>query len=332
MKSSTLPTCLSWFSRAALALGVAAAAVPQIAAAQAYPSKPVQMIVPFAAGGPADVMARALGERLAAALKQPLVVVNQAGAGGNLGGKAVAQAQPDGHTLLFTLDTGLTANPVIYGSAMGFAPAKDLRPITTVVAYGQTLVAHPSLKVSNFAQFVDLARKQDVTYASAGNASPGHLLMELLADLIGAKMTHIPYKGAAPALNDLVGGQVGAGFLVTPGVVPHVNAGKLVPLLVSSTKRSALLPQVPTASEAGHPGATLEFSMVLLAPAKTPDAVVRRLQEETRKALTGPEMRKLIDSNDYVVVADTPEEAASRLAATSKRMAELIAARGIKAE
>lgn len=332
MSSRPLPTCLSWISRAAMALSVATVALPQVAAAQAYPSKPVQMIVPFAAGGPADVMARALGEQLSAALKQPMIIANQAGAGGNLGGRAAAQAQPDGHTLLFTLDTGLTANPVLYGKSMGFTPSTDLRPITTVAAYGQTLVVHPSLKVGNFAQFIELARKQELTYASAGNASPGHLVMELLSDLIGAKMTHIPYKGAAPALNDLVGGQVNAGFLVTPGVVPHIKAGKLVPLVVSGTTRSSLLPQVPTVSEAGYPGATLEFSMVLLAPAKTSDAIVQRLQEETRKALTGPKMRQLMEANDYVVVADTPEQATARLAATSKRMAELIATRGIKAE
>lgn len=332
MRSFPLPATVSQLCRAAVAAAVVTAVVPLTAAAQTYPAKPVQMVVPFAPGGPADVMARAVAERLAAALKQPLVVVNQAGAGGNLGGKTVAQAQPDGYTVLFTLDTTLTANPVLYGNKMGYDPAKDLRPITTVAAYGQTLVVHPSLNVTNFAQFVDLARKQNVSYASAGNASPGHLLMELLADLTKAKVTHIPYKGAAPALNDLVGGQVDAGFLVTPGVVPHVNAGKLVPLAVSGTKRSPLLPQVPTVSEVGFPGATLEFSMVLLAPAKTPDAIVRQLQEETRKALTGPEMRKVIESNDYVVVADTPEQAAARLGATTKRMTQLITARSIKAE
>lgn len=314
------------------AAGLLAAMLPQWAAAQAYPTKPVQLVVPFAAGGPADIMARALALKLAAALKQPMLVINQPGAGGSLGGKAVAQAQPDGHTLLFTLDSTLTANPILYGSKTGFDPAKDLRPITTVAAFGQTLVVHPSLKVATFAQFVELARKQDLAYASAGNASPGNLTMELLADLIKAKMTHVPYKGAAPALNDLVGGQVDAGFLVTTGVVPYVTAGKLIPLVSSSTQRSPLLPQVPTVSEAGFPAATLEFSMVLLAPAKTPEAIVQRLQQETRNALASEDLQRLMKNNDYAVVADTPEQAKARLASTFIRMSKLIAARGIKAD
>lgn len=314
------------------AAGIFTALLPQWAAAQAYPSKPVQLVVPFAAGGPADIMARALALKLAAALNQPMLVINQPGAGGGLGGKAVSQAQPDGYTLLFTLDSTLTANPILYGSKTGFDPVKDLAPITTVAAYGQTLVVHPSLKVTNFTQFVELARKQDLAYASAGNASPGHLTMELLAGLIKAKMTHVPYRGAAPALNDLVGGQVNAGFLVTPGVVPYVTADKLIPLVTSSTKRSPLLPQVPTVSEAGFPAGTLEFSMVLLAPAKTPDAIVQRLHQETRNALASEDMQKLMKKNDYAVVADTPEQAKARLASTTIRMSELITTRGIKAD
>lgn len=317
---------------AVAAAGLLAAMLPQWAAAQAYPTKPVQMVVPFAAGGPADIMARALALKLAAALKQPMLVINQPGAGGGLGSKAVAQAQPDGYNLLFTLDSTLTANPILYGSKTGFDPVNDLRPITTVVAYGQTLVVHPSLKVTNFAQFLELARKQDLAYASAGNASPGNLTMELLAGLIKAKMTHVPYRGAAPALNDLVGGQVNAGFLVTPGVVPYVTTDKLIAPVTSSTKRSPLLPQVPTVSEAGFPAATLEFSMVLLAPAKTPEAIVQRLQKETRDALASEDMQRLMKNNDYAVVADTPEQAKARLANTFTRMSELITTRGIKAE
>lgn len=133
---------------------------------------------------------------MAAGLVQTVIVVNQPGAAGNLGGKAAAQAQPDGHTLLFTLDAALTSNPVLYGSRMGFDPAKDLRPVTTLVSFGQTLAVHPSLKVSTLPQFLELARKQDLTYASAGNGSTGHLGMALLADIAELKMTHSPYKGA----------------------------------------------------------------------------------------------------------------------------------------
>ncbi|HUG26297.1 Bug family tripartite tricarboxylate transporter substrate binding protein [Piscinibacter sp.] len=308
------------------------AAVSGSALAQAYPSKPVQMLVPYPAGGPADVMARTLSERLSAQLKQTFIVVNQPGAGGNLGGKAAAQAQPDGHTILLTLDAALAANPALYGARMGFEPQKDLRPVTTLVSFGQTLAVHPSLQISNVAQFVELARRKDATYASAGNGSTGHLGMELLASQTQAKLTHIPYKGAAPALNDMVGGQVDAGFLVTPGVAPYAKAGKLIPLAVSSRERSKLLPQVPTVTEAGLPGATLEFSIVLLVPAKTPDTIVRTLEEETRKALSSPQMLKLLTDNDYTLVNDTSEQAASRLQATAKRLTDLIRSVGIKAD
>jgi tripartite-type tricarboxylate transporter receptor subunit TctC len=300
--------------------------------AQAYPSKPVQMIVPLPAGGPADAMARVLGERPAKALAQPVIVVNQAGAAGNLGAKTVAQAAPDGYTLLLTLDVALTANPALYGPKMGFDPLKDLRPITTLASFGQTLAVHPSLKVTTLSQFIDLAKKQDLSYASAGNASSGHLMMALLGSLAKVNMTHIPYKGAAPALNDMVGGQVQAGFLVTPGVAPYANAGKLVPLAVSSRARSRLLPNVPTVAEAGFPNATLEFSTVLMAPAGTPDALVQLLREEARKALDSAEMRKLLSDGDYVAVADTPEQAATRLAAMKVRMTDLIQSVGIKAD
>lgn len=301
------------------------------ALAQGYPSKPVQVIVPFAAGGPADVIARALGKQLYASLNQPFIIMNQAGAGGNIGGKAAALAQPDGHTLLITLDTTLTANPILYGKRMGYE-VKDLRPIATLLSFGQTLVVHPSLNVKTLKNFIDLARKQSITYASAGNASTGHLVMEQLADMADIKLTHVPYRGAAPAVTDLMGGQVQAGFLVTAGVAQQALTGKLIPIAVSSTKRSPLLPQVPTVTEAGFAGATLEFSMVVLAPAKTPDAIVQQLNAEIRKAVNSEEMRKHLASNDMVAAVDSPAEAAERIKSTTAKMADLITKRSIEIE
>lgn len=258
--------------------------------------------------------------------------MNKPGAGGNIGGKAVAVADPDGYTLLFTVDASLTANPALYGARMGFEPQKDLRPVSTIVTFGATLAVNPSLKVGTVKQFVELAKKQPLNYASAGNGSTGQLNMELFTDLAGISVTHIPYKGAAPALNDMIGGQVSAGFLVTPGVAPQVKAGKLVPLAVSSEKRSALLPDVPTIAEAGYPGATLEFGMVLLAPAKTPEPIMRKLQEETRKVMVSPEVRKITDANDYTVVADSSGQAATRLAAMTRKLGDLIKSLGITTE
>lgn len=325
----------SSFSRRALVrLGITLAfgAVQATSAlAQGYPSKPVQVIVPFPAGGPADVIARALGKQLYASLNQPFIITNQAGAGGNIGGKAAALAQPDGHTLLITLDTTLTANPILYGKRMGYE-VKDLRPIATLLSYGQTLVVHPSLNVKTLENFIDLARKQSITYASAGKASPGHLVMEQLADIANIKLTHVPYRGAAPAVTDLMGGHVQAGFLVTPGVAQQALTGKLIPIAVSSTKRSQLLPQVPTVTEAGFAGATLEFSMVVLAPAKTPDAIVQQLNAEIRKAVNSEEMRKHLASSDMLAAVDSPAEAAERIKSTTAKMTDLITKRSIEIE
>lgn len=311
-------------------VGLTAASGPALS--QAYPTKPVQMIVPYPAGGPADLMARTLGDRLSKQLNQPFLVINQPGAGGNLGGKAAVQAQPDGYTILLTLDAALAANPALYGARMGFDPQKDLRPVTTLVSFGQTLAVHPSLKISTAAQFVELSRTKPVNYASAGNASTGHLGMELFASQSKAKLTHIPYKGAAPALNDMMAGHVDAGFLVTPGVAPLAKSGKLVPLAVSSRERSKLLPQVPTVAEAGFPGATMEFSIMLLVPGKTPDAIVQTLEDATRKAMASPQMQKLVADNDYALVNDVPEQAAARLQATAKKLTDLIQTIGIKAD
>lgn len=315
----------------ALAFSLGALAAP-VLAEDAYPTKAIQVVVPYPAGGPADVMARILADRLSASFKQPIVVMNRPGAGGNIGGKAVAVAEPDGYTLLFTVDASLTANPALYGPQMGFDPLKDLRAVSTVVTFGATLAVNPSLKVGSVGQFVELAGKQPLNYASAGNGSTGQLNMELFTDLARIKVTHIPYKGAAPALNDMVGGQVASGFLVTPGVAPFVKAGKLMALAVSSEKRSRLLPDVPTIAEAGYPGATLEFGMVLLAPARTPEPIMRKLQEETRQAMASPEVRKMTDANDYTVVSDSSAQAASRLAATTQKLGTLIKTLGITAE
>lgn len=297
--------------------------------AQSYPARPVQVIVPFAAGGPLDIVARAVLDKLSASLKQPFVVVNQTGAGGNIGNKAVASASPDGHSLLFTLDTTLTSNPAMYGDKLGYNTAL-LRPVSTVAAFAQTLVVGPNVKANTFAEFAALAKGGRLTYASGGNGNPGHLAMELLADLLGANMTHVPYRGAAPAVADLLSGQVDCGFIVTQSIVQHVRTGKLRALLFSGERRSPLLAQVPTAAEVGLPQAALEFSFVLMAPSATPDDIVARLNAEVKKAVQHPDLLKLAEANDLVLVADTPKAAAARLDASSKKLSQIITTRGIR--
>ena len=317
--------------RAALAAGAALCLAAPFAYAQAFPSKPVTLIVPFTAGGPADVVARAVGDAMAASFKQPVVVENRSGATGNIGAQAVARSPADGHTLLLTLDSSLTANPALYGSRMGFDAERDLQPVTVIGRYDQMLVVNPAAGIADFKQFVE-ATKKGLTYASAGNASPGHLTMEVLQSMIGGQLNHVPYRGAAPAVQDLLGGQVEAGFVVTPSVLPHVANGKLRALAVSGRKRSALAPDVPTVGELGFPAATTEYSFVLLAPAATPPAVLRQLNTTVVQGIANAGVSARLRQLDVVPVGNSPAEAAAELATGRKRWAQVIRDRGIQAE
>ncbi len=321
------------FSRLAASMAAAAIALAAgTALANDFPDKRIQIIVPYAAGGPVDLTARALAQQLQGAFKQPVVVLNQAGGSGNIGAAAVARSAPDGYTLLLTADTALTANVALFGAKMGYEPARDLRPVTTVLSYGQMLAVHPSVPVKNLRDFIAMARQQPVTYASAGNGAPGHLAMEMFVSLTGIKATHIPYKGTSQAVNDLLGGQVQSGFMITPGVIQQVRAGKLVPLAVSSSKRSALAPDVPTIAEAGLPAATTESTFVLLAPAATPELVVRLLNTQVRAAIQSEPVQSFMRGLDLNPVGDTPEEASRRLAGTTTSLAKLVSERNIRVD
>lgn len=271
------------------------AAAPALA--QTYPDKPVTIVVNFSAGGPLDGLARIIAEKSASDLKQPVLVENKPGAGGNIGAQAVAKAKPDGYTLLLSLDTLLTINPYLY-KGLAFDPAKDFRPVALVGNFAQTLVVTPGLAAKNVGELVALAKSKNLTYASAGNGSPGHLIFEYLLQRTGAKMTHVPYKGAAPAVTDLLGGQVDAGFLVTAGVLPHVRSGKLRALAVSSNERLTVLPDVPTVAESGVKDFDVRFSFFLLAPAGTPDAIVKRWQGEVEEALKPAAVRDRLRAMD----------------------------------
>lgn len=305
--------------------------VGQVAVAQTYPTKPVTIVVPFPAGGPNDMLARTLGERLADQLKQPFIIDNKAGATGNIGAQAVSKAAADGHTLLLTLDTGITANPALYGKRMGFDPERDLRPIATVARFSQMLVTSSTSKITTFKQFVESARK-GLNYASAGNASPGHLTTEALQSLIQGNLNHISYRGNAPAVIDLLGGQVEAGFMATPSVAQHVFAGKLTALAVSGSKRSPLAPHVPTMAELGYPAGTTEFGYVLLAPSATPEPVVQMLNAEVRKALASPAVRDKLKTLDIEPVGNTVQQAADELIVGRARWSQVIKERGIQAD
>ena len=309
---------------------LACALLSSAALAAGYPDKPVQIVVPFSAGGPLDLSTRTIARELQQRLNTPFVVVNQPGASGNVGGDHVARAAPDGYTLLLTADTSLVVNPVLYGPRMSYDPAKDLRPVISTVSYGQMLVVHPSVPARDLKSFIQLAKTQGLNYASAGNGLPGHLTMEQFSHLTQTKMRHIPYKGTSQAVNDLLGGQVQTAFLITPGVIQHVNQGKLLPIAVSSAERSRLAPNVPTMAEMGWPQATSEYVFYLMAPAGTPDDVVQLLNKEVKAALGSEAMKAFMDKVDMRAVGDTPQQAEQRLDKARAQMTQLIQDRQIR--
>lgn len=260
-----------WFS-----FGLMAAA-----SAQSYPSRPVKLIVPFAAGGPLDRVARSLTDRLTTTLGQPVIVENRLGAGGNIGTEAAAKAAPDGYTLLFVLSGTLVANPAVF-KKLPFDPDKDFAPISLVTTSRQMLVVHPSVPVNNVAEFVRYAKSKPITYAHAGPGSGGHLAMGYFRLLAGFGGTPVPYRGNAPLMTDLAAGQVQSGFIASAGAMPHVRAGRLKGLAISGETRSPLAPDVPTMTEAGYPGMKVNTYFVLLAPANTPKDIVSRIEREVR--------------------------------------------------
>ncbi len=306
-------------SRRRLAAALALTAAATLAQA-AWPDKPVRIIVPQPPGGPSDIVLRSAIEKMQPVLKQPLLVDNRPGAAGNLGAAEAARAAPDGYTWLWSTDTLLTVNPHVY-ARLGFKP-EDLQPVMRASAFSQTLVCNPALGVKTVGDLVrkakETAKDKPLNYASGGAGSPGHLSTELFKSTAGIEMTHVPYKGPAPAMQDVIGGQVDCGFLAGPTVLPMVRAGRLVALAVSGAKRSPLLPEVPTVAESGFPGFDASFSLVLYAPRGTPKAVIDAMHAALSTALKAPELVERLHQSDQDVLAASPDDTAARLAADSK--------------
>ena len=316
---------------ATLVLGASLFPVAIMAAAQTYPEKPVTIFVNFTAGGPLDTLARIVAEQASTELKQPFIVDNKPGAGGNIGAAAVAKAKPDGYSLMMTLDTLLTINPSLY-TGMPFDPKKAFRPIALIGSFAQTLVVTPSLPVQKLSDLLALAKSQSITYASAGNGSPGHLTFEHLLQRAGVKMTHVPYKGAAPAVTDLLGGQVNAGFLVTSGVLPHLKSGKLRAIAVSSNERLPVLADVPTIAESSLSGFDVRFTFFLLAPAGTPDPVINRMHEQVAKAFARDEIRERLRTMDISPVTGGEADVRAWVEKESARWSTVIKTAGVRAD
>lgn len=322
------------FARLLPALGASllALSLPAAAQAQQWPDKPIRMVVPLPPGGPSDIVLRTLLPVMQQALKQPLVIDNKPGANGNIGAAEVARAPADGYTWLWTTDTTLTVNPHVY-DRMPFK-VSDFQPVMRATAFSQTLVCNPQVGVKTVAEFVRKAKAKPngMTYASGGAGSPGHLVTELFSAAAGIDLTHVPYKGPAPAVQDMLGGQVDCGFLAGPTVLPHVRAGKLVALAVSGAKRSPVLPEVPTVAESGYPRFDASFSLVLLAPKDMPAAIVQKMHAEMATALKLPATGEKLAQSDQFVVAESPAETAARLAQDSAKWGEVARRINLKLE
>ena len=301
---------------------------PHMAKAQGYPAHPVRIIVSSAAGGPLDVVARAVAEKLADSLKQPVVVEARSGAGGNIAADFVSKSEPDGYTLLFTLSSTLTVNPHIY-KGLNF----NLKPITVVNYSTQTLFVHPSAPVSNVSEFVAWAKKEGpIEYAHGGNGTSSHLAMEYFRLLAGFETVPLPYRGASAMIADFLTGQFKVSFGSTSGLLPQAAAGRLRALAVSTARRSPLAPEVPTIAESGYPGFELTTDFVLLAPGGTPDDIVALLEHEVRKAITTSEFEERFKKQDIWVVASTPAETAARIKAGRELWADVVVRSGMKSE
>jgi len=298
-------------------------------AAHAWPVKPVRMLIAFPPGGPSELLTRLVNEKLQETFKQPFITENRAGAGGNVGADVVAKSAPDGHLFGVTPDTLFTVNPLVY-ARMPFDPWKDLVPVSLLASFSQTMVCNPSVPVRDLSELVALAKRERVTYASGGAGVPGHLATELLLSMTGASMVHVPYKGPAAATADVVGGQVQCGFLATPTVMPHVGAGRLKALAVSTAKRSPLAPGVPSAAEAGAPGFDAPFYLVLFARTGTPEPVIAAMSRAVASALASPDIRERTAKADMETLGGTPQEAAKTLRAAAEKWAPVVRRIGLK--
>lgn len=294
-------------SFAVLALSGASACL-----AQSWPQKPIKVIAPYPPGGPSDLVMRTAAEKIQAALKQPIVIENQPGAGGNIGAATVARAAPDGYTWLIATDTLLTVNPHVY-KTMPFK-MDDLKPVSVLSSFSQTLVCNPSLGVKTLPELIAKSKTTPLSYASGGAGVPGHLSTELLLNMTGMQMMHVPYKGPAPAMQDVLANQVPCGLLAGPTVLPHVRSGKLNALAVSGQSRSPTLPDVPTIAEAGVKGYEADFSLILLAPKNVPDELVAKFRQAVVDALRTPEATERLKATDQIVIGSTPEAAAAKVA------------------
>ena len=312
-------------------LAMLATAVPLWAAAQGYPTKPVRLIVPFAPGGTTDIVARIVGERMTAALGQQVLVENKAGAGGAIGALEVAKANPDGYVLGMATVSTTAANPAI-NPRIGYNPITDFTPIINLAATPNVIAVHPSFPAKDYKTFLAELKKNPgkYSYASSGTGGIGHLQTELFKNLSGTFITHIPYRGAGPALNDTVAGQVPMIFDNMPSALPFIKDGRLVAIVVAAPQRLAALPNVPTFKEVGLEPVNRMAYYGIYAPKGAPKEVVDKVSAAAKKALEDANVRKRIEETGSLVVANSPSEFAEQIRAEFEIYKRIVEAQKLK--
>lgn len=301
-------------------------------AAQTYPSKPIKFVVPYTAGGTSDAIARQVGQRLSDVLKQPVIIENKGGAGGTVGTAQAATAPPDGYTVLVTLSSH-AINPGLY-KTLPYDTEKDFKAVTLLANGPQILAIHPKVPANNLKEYLDWLKKNpaESNYASGGQGTPGHLAAELLSSMAGIKFQHVPYRGGGAAVTDVIGGQVNAVWVTAIAAIPHVKAGRLKALAVTTKDRIAALPNVPTIAESAYPDYAVDAWVGMFVPAATPQATVDILYKAATVALANPELKAALLAQGSEVIGNPPAETNAAVSAEIKLWRKLIAERGIKPE
>ncbi len=317
----------------ASALLLVAGMLSSHAGALPYPAKPIHFVVPYPAGGPLDAVARLLGQRVSERVKQPVIVENKPGAGGNIGADFVAKSPPDGYTILMGAVATHAINPTLYAS-IPYDAEKDFKPVTQLASTPNVLVVNPSLPVHDVREFIAYAKANPgkLNFGSGSTGSAGHLAGELFKSMAGVEMTHVPYKGAAPAMNDLVSGQINLMFDNLASSLAQVKAGRIRALAVTTASRSPLAPELPTIAESGLPGFDINTWFGLFVPAATPAEVVEVLHDEFNRALADPAIREKMLALGAEPVGSTPAQFAAYIRSESAKYARIIKASGAKAD
>jgi tripartite-type tricarboxylate transporter receptor subunit TctC len=307
--------------------------LPALALAQAFPSKPMRMVVPFTPAGAVDIASRATAHELSRILGQPVAVENKPGAGGNLGVLDVARSAPDGYSMVMSTSGIQAINPALYAK-MPLDPNKELAPVAPLVSLNNVLVVHPSVPARSVKDVIALAKKEPgkLTYASSGNGTSTHMSGAMFTQLTGTDILHIPYKGSAPAVTDLLAGQTNMMFDNIPSSLPHIKSGRLIAIATTGAKRDPALPDLPTIAESGVPGYESGVWFGLMVPAATPKSIIARLNAAAVEATKSPEFVKRMTELGYNIIPGSPEDMTRMLEAELKRWAPIVKASGAKVD